>query len=103
MILGEENVLRIDAIPEGLKETQVIYLLECVFVEKEFFSEEEFFSFYDKQLSKLSYKSRFDFLHKKDVENLVKEFIALGFPQYSSTGKVCFVELPLEELKVMFE
>lgn len=103
MILGEENVLRIDAIPEGLKETQVTYLLECVFVEKEFFSEEEFFSFYDKQLSKLSYKSRFDFLHKKDVENLVKEFIALGFPQYSSTGKVCFVELPLEELKVMFE
>lgn len=103
MILGEENVLRIDAIPEGLKETQVMYLLECVFVEKEFFSEEEFFSFYDKQLSKLSYKSRFDFLHKKDVENLVKEFIALGFPQYSSTGKVCFVELPLEELKVMFE
>ncbi len=103
MILGEENVLRIDAIPEGLKETQVIYLLECVFVEKEFFSEEEFFSFYGKQLSKLSYKSRFDFLHKKDVENLVKEFIALGFPQYSSTGKVCFVELPLEELKVMFE
>ena len=103
MILGEENALRIDAIPEGLKETQVIYLLECVFVEKEFFSEEEFFSFYDKQLSKLSYKSRFDFLHKKDVENLVKEFIALGFPQYSSTGKVCFVELPLEELKVMFE
>ncbi len=102
MILGEENVLRIDAIPEGLKETQVMYLLECVFVEKEFFSEEEFFSFYDKQLSKLSYKSRFDFLHKKDVENLVKEFIALGFPQYSSTGKVCFVELPLEELKVMF-
>lgn len=103
MILGEENVLRIDAIPEGLKETQVMYLLERVFVEKEFFSEEEFFSFYDKQLSKLSYKSRFDFLHKKDVENLVKEFIALGFPQYSSTGKVCFVELPLEELKVMFE
>lgn len=103
MILGEENVLRIDAIPEGLKETQVMYLLECVFVEKEFFSEEEFFNFYDKQLSKLSYKSRFDFLHKKDVENLVKEFIALGFPQYSSTGKVCFVELPLEELKVMFE
>ena len=103
MILGEENVLRIDAIPEGLKETQVMYLLECVFVEKEFFSEEEFFSFYDKQLSKLSYKSRFDFLHKKDVENLVKEFIALGFPQYSSTGKVCFVELSLEELKVMFE
>ena len=103
MILGEENILRIDAIPEGLKETQVMYLLECVFVEKEFFSEEEFFSFYDKQLSKLSYKSRFDFLHKKDVENLVKEFIALGFPQYSSTGKVCFVELPLEELKVMFE
>ena len=103
MILGEENVLRIDAIPEGLKETQVMYLLECVFVEKEFFSEEAFFSFYDKQLSKLSYKSRFDFLHKKDVENLVKEFIALGFPQYSSTGKVCFVELPLEELKVMFE
>lgn len=103
MILGEENVLRIDTIPEGLKETQVMYLLECVFVEKEFFSEEEFFSFYDKQLSKLSYKSRFDFLHKKDVENLVKEFIALGFPQYSSTGKVCFVELPLEELKVMFE
>ena len=103
MILGEENVLRIDAIPEGLKETQVMYLLECVFVEKEFFSEEEFFSFYDKQLSKLSHKSRFDFLHKKDVENLVKEFIALGFPQYSSTGKVCFVELPLEELKVMFE
>lgn len=102
MILGEENVLRIDAIPEGLKETQVMYLLECVFVEKEFFSEEEFFSFYDKQLSKLSHKSRFDFLHKKDVENLVKEFIALGFPQYSSTGKVCFVELPLEELKVMF-
>ena len=103
MILGEENVLRIDAIPEELKETQVMYLLECVFVEKEFFSEEEFFNFYDKQLSKLSYKSRFDFLHKKDVENLVKEFIALGFPQYSSTGKVCFVELPLEELKVMFE
>lgn len=102
IILGDENVLRIDAIPEGLKETQVMYLLECVFVEKEFFSEEEFFSFYDKQLSKLSYKSRFDFLHKKDVENLVKEFIALGFPQYSSTGKVCFVELPLEELKVMF-
>lgn len=102
MILGEENVLRIDAIPEELKETQVMYLLECVFVEKEFFSEEEFFNFYDKQLSKLSYKSRFDFLHKKDVENLVKEFIALGFPQYSSTGKVCFVELPLEELKVMF-
>ena len=102
MTLAQENVLRIDAIPEGLKESQVIKFLEKIFEILEYKTEEEFLTYYHYQWNKLNSKSRFDFIYKQDMEELIKEFTKAGFPNYTPTGKICFIELPLDELKNKF-
>lgn len=102
MKLSEENFLRIDAVPEGLKETQVITFLEKLFEILEYKTEEEFLAFYDRQWISLKTKSRFDFIYKTDVEELIKEFSTLGLPEYNAAGKRLFLELPAEELKNKF-
>lgn len=102
MKIAQENVLRIDAVPEGLKESQVITFLEKIFEVLEYRTEEDFMHYYDYQWNKLKSKSRFDFLYKYEVENLIKEYTKIGFPNYTPTGKKCFIELPLDELKNKF-
>ncbi len=102
MTLAQENVLRIDAVPEGLKESQVIKFLEKIFEILEYKSEDEFMLYYDYQWSKVNSKSRFDFIYKYEMESLLKDFAKLGWPNYTSTGKKCFLELPLDELKNKF-
>lgn len=102
MTLAQENVVRIDAVPEGLKESQVIKFLEKIFEILEYKSEDEFMLYYDYQWSKVNSKSRFDFIYKYEMESLLKDFAKLGWPNYTSTGKKCFLELPLDELKNKF-
>lgn len=102
MTLAQDNVLRIDAVPEGLKETQVIKFLETVFEVLDYRTEEDFMQFYEAQWNKLKAKSRFDFIYKYEVESLLKDFTRLGFPPYLPNGKKCFIELPLDELKNKF-
>lgn len=102
MTLAQENVLRIDAVPEGLKESQVIKFLEKIFEILEYKSEDEFMLYYEYQWSKVNSKSRFDFIYKYEMESLLKDFAKLGWSNYTSTGKLCFLELPLDELKNKF-
>ncbi len=102
MVIAQENVLRVDAVPEGLKETQVMKFLEQLFEILEYKTEEEFMQFYHQKWNKLHSKSRFDFLYKTDAEQLIKKFQELGFPEFLPDGKKCFIELPLEELKNKF-
>lgn len=101
MILDQGNVLKINAIPVGLSENKTSIFLEQLFEALDYKTEEDFMAFYEEQWVKIQSKSKFDFLYKKDVEELLKEYSALGFPEYSN-GKKCFVELPLEELKNKF-
>lgn len=101
-IIANDNVLRIDAVPEGLKETQVMKFMEELFDVLEYKSEEEFMNYYQNQWNKMQSKSRFDFIYKIDAEQVIKDFTALGFPEYLPDGKRCFTELPLEELKNKF-
>ncbi|MDO4224524.1 MAG: DNA mismatch repair endonuclease MutL [Bergeyella zoohelcum] len=100
--LAEDNLLRIEAIPEGLKDSQVIKFLEHIFEVLDYRTEEDFMAFYNEQWTKIHSKSRFDFLYKYEVEQLLKDFTAIGFPQYMPNGKKCYMELPLEELKNKF-
>ena len=58
--------------------------------------------FFDEQWSKMHTKTRFDFLYKYEAQNLIKEFTKIGFPQYTPTGKKCYIELSLEDLKNKF-
>lgn len=102
MVLANDNVLRIDAVPEGLKETQVMKFMEQLFEILEYRTEEEFMEFYQQKWNKIQSKSRFDFLYKTDAELVIKDFTALGFPEYLPSGKRCYIELPLEELKNKF-
>ncbi|QOR73116.1 DNA mismatch repair endonuclease MutL [Cruoricaptor ignavus] len=102
MTLAQENVLRIDAVPQGLKETKVIKFLEDLFEILDYHTEEDFLHFYDNQWNKLHSKSRFDFIYKYEMQELLKDFSAAGFPNYAPDGKICFIELPLEELKNKF-
>lgn len=102
MDLTQENVLRINAIPEGLQEKDVITFLERIFENLEFKTEENFLDFYETQWNNFQIKPKGSFLYKPEVEQLVKEFIDLGFPQYTSSGKKCFVELSLDEIKNKF-
>ncbi|MGZ5284263.1 MAG: DNA mismatch repair endonuclease MutL [Kaistella sp.] len=102
MVIANDNVLRIDAIPEGLKETQVMKFMENLFEILEYKSEEEFLNFYQNQWNKIQSRSRFDFLYKVDAEQVIREFTALGFPEYLPSGKRCFMEIPLDELKNKF-
>lgn len=102
MTLAQENVLRIDAVPQGLKETKVIKFLEDLFEILDYHTEEDFLHFYDNQWNKLHSKSRFDFIYKYEMQELLRDFSAAGFPNYAPDGKICFIELPLEELKSKF-
>lgn len=102
MTLAQDNVLRIEALPEGLKESQAIKFLETVFEVLDYRTEEDFMNFYDAQWNKFQSKSRFDFIYKHDVESLLKDYTKIGFPNYTPDGKKCFIELPLDELKNKF-
>lgn len=102
MVIANDNVLRIDAVPEGLKETQVMKFMEQLFEILEYRTEEEFLQFYQNQWNKVQSKSRFDFLYKMDAEQVIRDFTALGFPEYLPTGKRCFIDIPLDELKNKF-
>lgn len=102
MSVAHESVLRIDAVPEGLKETQVMKFLENLFEILEYKTEEEFMQFYQNQWGKLQSKSRFDFIYKKDAEQLIKDFTALGFPEFLPNGKRCFFEVPFNDFKNKF-
>ena len=102
MVIANDNVLRIDAVPHGLKETQVMKFMEKLFEILEYKTEEEFLHFYHHQWNKLNSKSTFDFLYKIDAEQVIKDFTELGFPEFSGSGKRCFMEVPLDELKNKF-
>ncbi len=102
MEIANDNVLRIDAVPEGLKETQVMKFLETLFEILEYKTEEDFLNFYNNQWNKIQSRSRFDFLYKIDAEQVIRDFTALGFPEFLPSGKRCFIEIPLDELKNKF-
>lgn len=102
MVVAHGNVLRIDRVPEGLKETQVIRFIEALFDILEYRTEEDFLEFYNHQWNKMQSRSRFDFIYKIDAEQIIKDFTALQFPEYLPNGKRCFLELNLEELKNKF-
>lgn len=102
MTIAHGNVLRIDAVPEGLKETQVVKFIEDIFEILDYKSEEEFLDYYHNQWNKMSTKSRFDFIYKADAEMVIKDFTALGFPEFLPDGKRCFYEVPFNEFKNKF-
>ena len=77
MIIANDNVLRIDAVPQGLKETQVMKFLETLFEILEYRTEDEFLDFYNSQWNIIQSKSRFDFLYKMDAEQVIKDFTLL--------------------------
>ena len=98
MVLAEDNVLRINTVPEDLKESQVIKFLENLFEILEYKTEEEFLESYNNQWIRVNAKSKYDFLYKPEVEELLKDFIKLGFPEYTPTGNRTFLEIPVNEL-----
>lgn len=102
MKIAHESVLRIDSLPEGLKETQAMQFLENLFEILEYKTEDEFMQYYHNQWSKMQSKSRFDFIYKKDAEQLIKDFTALGFPEFLPDGKRCFYEVPFNDFKNKF-
>jgi DNA mismatch repair protein MutL len=102
MKIAHESVLRIDALPEGLKETQAMKFLENLFEILEYKTEEEFMQYYLNQWNKMHSKSRFDFIYKKDAEQVIKDFTALGFPEFLPDGKRCFYEVPFNDFKNKF-
>jgi len=102
MVIANDNVLRIDAVPHGLKETQVMKFMEKLFEILDYKTEEEFLNYYHNQWNKLDSKSTFDFLYKMDAEQVIKDFTELGFPEFSASGKRCFMEVPFDELKNKF-
>lgn len=102
MKIAHESVLRIDSLPEGLKETQAMKFLENLFEILEYKTEDEFMQFYHNQWNKMQSKSRFDFIYKKDAEQLIKDFTALGFPEFLPDGKRCFYEVPFNDFKNKF-
>ncbi|MBT0526816.1 DNA mismatch repair endonuclease MutL [Riemerella anatipestifer] len=99
MELGDDNVLRINTVPNGLKEKQVNEFLEKLFEVLDYKTEEEFMIYYENQWTKINAKSRFDFFYKTEVEQMIKDFSDLGFPEYTPSGKKCYIALPLEDLK----
>ncbi len=102
MKIAHESVLRIDSLPEGLKETQAMKFLENLFEILDYKTEDEFMQYYHNQWSKMQSKSRFDFIYKKDAEQVIKDFTALGFPEFLPDGKRCFYEVPFNDFKNKF-
>lgn len=102
MKVAHESVLRIDSIPEGLKETKVMKFLEDLFEILEYKTEEEFLMYYYHQWNKMQTKSRFDFIYKTDAEQLIKDFTNLGFPEFLPNGKRCYMEIPFNDFTNKF-
>ncbi len=76
IVLAQDNVLRINAVPEDVKESQVIKFLENLFEILEYKTEEEFLENYNNQWIRTNAKSKFDFLYKAEVEQILKDFIS---------------------------
>lgn len=102
MKLAQENVLRIDAVPQGLKESQVNTFMERIFEILEYRSEEDFMSYFSHQWNRLHSKSRFDFIYKHEMEDLIRRYLKIGFPKYDPNGKKCYTELSLEDINTKF-
>ena len=102
IILDQDNVLKINAIPVGLNETKVMEFLERIFEILDYKTEEDFMNHYEEQWIKVQTRFSCNFLYKTDVEELIKEYIQIGFSQYLPDGRRCYLELPLEELKNKF-
>ena len=102
IVLDRDNVLKISAIPVGLNETKVMEFLERIFEILDYKTEEDFMSHYEEQWIKVQARFSCNFLYKTDVEELIKEYIQIGFSQYLPDGRRCYLELPLEELKNKF-
>lgn len=101
-MIAHDSILRIDAVPEGLKETKVMKFFENLFEILDYKSEEDFLDFYQQKWNNIQSKSKFDFIYKMDVEQLIQDFNQLGFPEYLPDGKRCFYKIPLDELKNKF-
>lgn len=102
IVLDRDNVLKISAIPVGLNETKVMEFLERIFEILDYKTEEDFMDHYEEQWIKVQARFSCNFLYKTDVEELIKEYIQIGFSQYLPDGRRCYLELPLEELKNKF-
>ena len=102
IVLYRDNVLKISAIPVGLNETKVMEFLERIFEILDYKTEEDFMNHYEEQWIKVQTRFSCNFLYKTDVEELIKEYIQIGFSQYLPDGRRCYLELPLEELKNKF-
>ena len=102
IVLDRDNVLKISAIPVGLNETKVMEFLERIFEILDYKTEEDFMDHYEEQWIKVQTRFSCNFLYKTDVEELIKEYIQIGFSQYLPDGRRCYLELPLEELKNKF-
>ena len=102
IVLDRDNVLKISAIPVGLNETKVMEFLERIFEILDYKTEEDFMNHYEEQWIKVKTRLSYNFLYKTDVEELIKEYIQIGFSQYLPDGRRCYLELPLEELKNKF-
>jgi len=98
IVLDRDNVLKISAIPVGLNETKVMEFLERIFEILDYKTEEDFMNHYEEQWIKVQTRFSYNFLYKTDVEELIKEYIQIGFSQYLPDGRRCYLELPLEEL-----
>jgi DNA mismatch repair protein mutL len=102
IVLDRDNVLKISAIPVGLNEIKVMEFLERIFEILDYKTEEDFMNHYEEQWIKVQTRFSCNFLYKTDVEELIKEYIQIGFSQYLPDGRRCYLELPLEELKNKF-
>ena len=102
IVLDRDNVLKISAIPVGLNETKVMEFLERIFEILDYKTEEDFMNHYEEQWIKVQTRFSCNFLYKTDVEELIKEYIQIGFSQYLPDGRRCYLELPLEELQNKF-
>jgi len=102
IVLDRDNVLKISAIPVGLNETKVMEFLERIFEILDYKTEEDFMNHYEEQWIKVQTRFSYNFLYKTDVEELIKEYIQIGFSQYLPDGRRCYLELPLEELQNKF-
>ena len=102
IVLDRDNVLKISTIPVGLNETKVMEFLERIFEILDYRTEEDFMNHYEEQWIKVQTRFSCNFLYKTDVEELIKEYIQIGFSQYLPDGRRCYLELPLEELKNKF-